>query len=68
MRTFNLFIEDDRYTVPTLAFVTARDKRAALRLAMRRLEESPHHLCVEVCEGDDFLGHVARNWREASEA
>jgi hypothetical protein len=63
MRTFHFFIEDERYTVPTLAIVTVRDERRALELARQRLEESPHHLAVEVCEDDASLARIVRDRR-----
>jgi hypothetical protein len=60
MRTLSFFIEDDRYAVPTLDFVTAPDRRRALALAKRRLGESSHHLAVDVFEDDKPLGHLVR--------
>ncbi len=55
MRTYWFLIEDDRYSVPTLQFVTARDEGAARRIAHTRLADSPHHKRVEVLEDDRFL-------------
>lgn len=60
MRAFELFIEDDRYTVPTLDIVTAHDAARALALAKERLEASPHHLGVEICEGERVLARLVR--------
>ena len=54
MRTFTFYIEDERYSVPTLLFVTTRDEAHARRLARQKLAE-PHHLSVEVRDGDDVL-------------
>jgi hypothetical protein len=48
MQTFELFIEDDRYTVPTLEFVQVRDVERARQLAAERLLISVHHRSVEV--------------------
>jgi len=47
--TFEIFVDDDRYAVPTLHLIPAEDEAIALRVARRLLEESPHHLGVEVC-------------------
>ena len=50
MRTFSCFITDDRYSVPTLAFLIADDERRARQLARQRLMDSPHHLRIELLE------------------
>lgn len=60
MRTFNFFIEDDRYIVPTLAFATTSDQQRALELAKLRLDESPHHLAIDVFEDDKPAAHFVR--------
>ena len=52
MRDYSFYIEDDRYTVPTLLFVTTKDNASARRLARAKLRASPHHLSVEVFDGD----------------
>ena len=63
MRTFSLMIQDDRYTVPTVALVEALDEGQARDLAARRMNESPHHLAVEVFEDDALLFRVTRGKR-----
>jgi hypothetical protein len=60
MQTYTLFIDDDRYSVPTLQFVTADDAAAMWRIAREKLSE-PHHLAVEVREGDLMLVHIERS-------
>ncbi len=55
MRTFSLFIEDTRYSVPTLVLATVKDESRIRELARARLEESPFHVAVEVREGDLYL-------------
>lgn len=55
MRTYTFFIEDDRYGVPTLLFVTAKDERAARRRARAELADSPHYRGIEVREDDRLL-------------
>jgi hypothetical protein len=55
VRTFSCFITDDRYSVPTLAFLIAADEQRARELAVRQLFESPHHIEVEIREGGRFL-------------
>ena len=55
MRTYSFYIEDDRYSVPTLLFVPAEDDRGARRLARTELDDSPHYRGIEVREDDRFL-------------
>ena len=46
--TFELYVDDDRYSVPTLHLVTARDAQTAVALAEARLADSAHHRGVEL--------------------
>jgi hypothetical protein len=50
LRTFSCFITDDRYSIPTLAFLVTADEGLARELALRRLLESPHHRQIELLE------------------
>ena len=50
MRTFQIYIDDDRYTVPTLQIATLAGEAGALEIAERLLGDSDHHLGVEICE------------------
>ena len=59
MRDFTFQIRDDRYTVPTLEFVTLATERRARELAEKHLCISAHHLAVEVFEGNTLLFRVA---------
>jgi hypothetical protein len=47
--TFEIYLDDDRYSVPTLHLVVADDPTMALAIATRLIEDSPHHLGAEVC-------------------
>ena len=58
MRTYTLYIEDDRYSVPTLLFTTAVDDDAALRFANDVLAK-PHHRSVEVRDDDVVVFRLA---------
>jgi hypothetical protein len=53
MRTFSCFITDDRYSIPTLAFLLVADEGFARELALRRLLESPHHRKIELLENGE---------------
>ena len=50
MRVFELHIDDDRYRILTLVFLTMSDQQRALEFAQEKLAESCHHLGVEVRE------------------
>jgi len=52
--TYSFYIEDDRYSVPTLLFVDAADDASALRMARDKLAE-PHHVAIEVRDGYRIL-------------
>jgi hypothetical protein len=49
---FEVYVEDDRYVVPTLRFFVVRDETQARTMAARLFDESEHHLGVEVRRAD----------------
>jgi hypothetical protein len=55
MLIYSLFMEDDRYSVPTISIVMVESALRAREIAVRALEASPHHVQVEVRCGDDLL-------------
>lgn len=55
MTTFEAFVHDDRYTVPTLHLVSASDEESARSLADELLRASPHHVGVELCRNGEQL-------------
>lgn len=60
MQHFEFFIEDDRYSVPTLELVVVRDADRARQLATERLCASPHHQSVEVRTANATLFLISR--------
>ena len=67
--TFEIYVDDDRYAVPTLHLIPAEDNVIALRIAQRLLEESPHHLGVELCvDGQRLTGIGSFATRRAAPA
>jgi len=57
MLTFEVFIDDDRYSVPTLVLINAEDDARACSKAESLLRESPHHRGVELrLEGARVFG------------
>lgn len=49
---YTIYIEDDRYSVPTIDILSADDDGHARVLAQGRLVSSPHYLSVEAWEDD----------------
>ncbi len=47
---FQLFIDDDRYSVPTVQIIIVESEERAREAAEQMLNESHHHHGVEVCE------------------
>jgi hypothetical protein len=55
LRTFTVYIEDDRYSVPTLNVISLRDDVRAREWAEGAMQENPHYRGVEVCEDGERL-------------
>jgi hypothetical protein len=56
MKTYELFVHDDRYSVPTLHLITVADATIAQLTAEALLRANAHHLGVELCcEGEQIL-------------
>ena len=55
---FEIFVDDNRYAVPTLHLVAAADDAAAREVADRLLAENSHHLGAEVCVDGKVLFRV----------
>jgi hypothetical protein len=56
MKTFELFVHDDRYSVPTLHLIPAMEAGVARRSAEILWASSPHYLGVELwCDGEEIL-------------
>ena len=49
--TFEIYLDDARYLVPTLKLIAAPDEDGAIKIAQLLLEESGHHRGVEICQG-----------------
>jgi len=56
-----MFVRDERYSVPTVRFVTVASEECAVELAKAQLLESRHHLTVELCEDDTPLAQFDRD-------
>jgi len=53
--TFELFLHDDRYSVPTLHLVSCANLAGARAAAEALLESGAHHRGVEVCQAGEHL-------------
>lgn len=58
MRTYTCFLEDDRYSVPTLVFIDAPSDEHAALLARNELHESPFRKGFELVQ-DERIVEVA---------
>jgi hypothetical protein len=61
MRTFTLYVHDDRDSVPNLVFASVQGPDRAREIATTELYKSEHYLAVDVREADDWLFRVQRN-------
>lgn len=55
MRTYILYVHDDRYSAPTLDIVTVRDDLRATEIAAKRLASSTHYRVVEMWDENEQL-------------
>jgi hypothetical protein len=60
LKTYTLYIHDDRYSVPSLDAMTVRDDARALEVAKDRLAASPNYRLIEVWEDDRFIDKFER--------
>jgi hypothetical protein len=59
----SFFVDDDRYSVPTMMFMNIRDRASARAFAKKSLLASPHHSRVEVRENDVLMFTARRKRR-----
>jgi hypothetical protein len=60
VKIFTLYIEDDRYSVPTLFTVELRDDAEAMAHATGLMAGSSHYQSVDIWDGDRFIGRARR--------
>ena len=60
MRTYVIYVHDDRYTVPTLDSITASGDERARQLTRERLASSPHYHAVELWEDDRMVARLEK--------
>lgn len=64
VRTYAILIRDARYSVPSLVLADVAAHAQIAELVRKKLEESPHHLAIEVLDGDTLVLRVARDGAE----
>jgi hypothetical protein len=55
VKDFQVYLDDERYAVPTLHLVSAASLARAIELAEALWREGPHHRGVELRSGDTVL-------------
>ncbi len=58
MKTYTLYVRDDRYAVPTLLTIDATDDDGACAYAEQHLSASIHYETVEVWEDDRLVARL----------
>jgi hypothetical protein len=61
MKTYVLYLHDDRYSVPTLDSIIVDGDERGRQLAAERLASSPHYLLVELWEDDRLVVKLQRS-------
>ncbi|HEY2709491.1 MAG TPA: hypothetical protein VGI95_15690 [Caulobacteraceae bacterium] len=61
MPDFEIYVEDDRYSVPTLYLITAASQAGALAMADDVWRSSDHHLSVELLQDGERLAVLGAN-------
>ncbi|MHB8530590.1 MAG: hypothetical protein ACYC8V_13910 [Caulobacteraceae bacterium] len=59
MRDYILFIDDSRYSVPTMDTLTVADDARARELALQRVASSKYHRQIEIWRDDRLLETIA---------
>ena len=54
--TFELYLDDSRYSVPTLHLIVADNERAAMETARQMMAANPHYRGAEICQEGQRLG------------
>jgi hypothetical protein len=60
MKTYILYLHDDRYSVPTMDSITVGGDERAIELAGERLASSPHYFAAELWEDDRMVKRLEK--------
>jgi len=58
VKIYTLYVEDDRYSVPTLLTAEMANDIRVIQHSSEILEKSPHYLAVDIWDGDRKVGRV----------
>ena len=58
MTIYTLYIEDDRYSVPTLLALEQPSDGRVMQYMSEMLASSPHYLAADVWDGDRHVGRI----------
>ena len=61
MKTYVLYLHDDRYSVPTLDAITVDGDERAMELAGERLASSSHYYAAELWEEDRLVQRLEKS-------
>jgi hypothetical protein len=64
VNTYFIYLHDDRYTVPNLDTIVARDDERARELAAKRLMSSLHYRAIELWDDERFVYRLKRSGLE----
>jgi hypothetical protein len=66
MQAFTFFVEDDRYSIPSMLIVEAISPKRARELALAHMQRSPHYTAISVYTEDECLFVVPAAGEERS--
>jgi hypothetical protein len=61
LKTYMLYVHDDRYSVPNLDGIVVHDVARAIEIASERLARSLHHRAVELWEDECLIWRLDRS-------
>ena len=65
MKIYTLYIEDDRYSVPTLLTAELADDGRVVKYVTDLLASSVHYLAADIWDGDRLLQRLPRPVEDA---
>jgi hypothetical protein len=60
LKTYTLYITDDRYSVPSLDAVIVSTDKLAQAIAQERFAVSTHYSAIEIWEDERFVAKIER--------
>jgi hypothetical protein len=63
VQSYEIFVDDERYSVPAFLIVTVASEERARTQAELHLRSSPYHRSVEVCQHGRLLFRIGQSVR-----